>query len=120
DIASGRRLLVLRDVDVRTIIERGNPVGDPHGIGIIGIGVISGQYFETLAKHPDVRIVATADLDPTRAAAGAQQVPGCHALTADELLADPAVDTVLNLTVPAAHAPVALAALGRGKNVYGE
>ncbi|HJB63546.1 MAG TPA: Gfo/Idh/MocA family oxidoreductase [Candidatus Microbacterium pullistercoris] len=95
-------------------------MGEPHGIGIVGIGVISGQYFDTLAAHPDVRIVATADLDPARAAAGAQRIPGCRSLTVEELLADPAVDTVLNLTVPAAHAPVALAALRHGKNVYGE
>ena len=37
-----------------------------------------------------------------------------------ELMADPAVDTALNLTIPAAHAEVALAALAAGKNVYGE
>ena len=30
------------------------------------------------------------------------------------------VDAVLNLTIPAAHAEVALAAIGAGKHVYGE
>ena len=42
------------------------------------------------------------------------------ALTPDELYASPEVDTVLNLTIPAAHEEVALAALAGGKNVYGE
>ena len=37
-----------------------------------------------------------------------------------ELLADPDVDTVLNLTIPAAHAEIALAAIAHGKDVYGE
>jgi predicted dehydrogenase len=37
-----------------------------------------------------------------------------------ELLADPEVDAVLNLTVPAAHAPVNLLALKAGKHAYCE
>lgn len=95
-------------------------MGQPHGIGIVGLGVISTAYLDTLREHPDVRIVATADLDHARAAAVAASNPGCRALPVAELVADPAVDTVLNLTIPAAHAEVALAALARGKNVYGE
>lgn len=95
-------------------------MGQPHGVGIVGLGVISTQYLETLGNHPDVRIVATADLDVTRAQAVADQYDGCRALTVDELVADPAVDTVINLTIPAAHADVALAALAGGKGVFGE
>jgi predicted dehydrogenase len=95
-------------------------VGQPHGIGIVGLGVISGQYLETLGTHPGVRIVATADLNPERAAEVAAGIEGCRALTVDELVTDPAVQTVLNLTIPAAHAEVALAALRHGKNVFGE
>lgn len=95
-------------------------MGEPHGIGIVGLGVISGQYLKTLGSHPGVRIAATADLYAGRATAIADRFPGCRALTVDELVADPSVQTVLNLTIPAAHAEVALAALERGKNVYGE
>ena len=95
-------------------------MGKPHGIGIVGLGVISAQYLDTLVGLDTVRIVAAADLDPARARAIAGRVPGCRALSVDELVADPEVQTVLNLTVPAAHASVALAALAAGKNVYGE
>jgi predicted dehydrogenase len=42
------------------------------------------------------------------------------ACTVDELLADKSIDIVLNLTIPHAHGPVALQALGAGKHVYGE
>ena len=56
----------------------------------------------------------------SRAEAVAERFDGCRALMLDELVADPAVDTVLNLTVPSAHADVALAALSHGKHVYGE
>lgn len=95
-------------------------MGQPHGIGIVGLGVISRQYLATLTGLPGIRIVATADLDAERAAAVAADIPGCRALTVDELVADPEVQTVINLTIPAAHAEVALAALAHGKNVYGE
>lgn len=95
-------------------------MGEPHGIGIVGLGVISRQYLQTLATHPRVRIVAAADLDASRAAAVAAEIDGCRALTVDELVADPRVQTVLNLTIPAAHAEVALAAVHHGKDVFGE
>lgn len=95
-------------------------MGQPHGIGIVGLGVISRQYLDMLVGRDAVRIVAVADLDPARAEAVAAQVPGSRALSVAELVADPAVETVLNLTIPAAHGEVALAALAAGKNVYGE
>ncbi len=37
-----------------------------------------------------------------------------------DLLASDDVDTVLNLTIPAAHAAIALGAIAQGKDVYGE
>lgn len=89
-------------------------------IGIVGLGVISHQYLATLGQASGVRIAAVADLDVARAEAAAASIPGCRALTTDELLADPRIGVVLNLTIPAAHAPVALAAISHGKHVYGE
>jgi predicted dehydrogenase len=95
-------------------------VGDPHGIGVVGLGVIAARYLETLVGHPDVTVRAVADLDQGRAADVASVIPGCRALPVADLIADRAVDTVLNLTTPDAHAEIALAALAHGKNVYGE
>ncbi|GAA3937928.1 Gfo/Idh/MocA family oxidoreductase [Microbacterium soli] len=95
-------------------------MGEPHGIGIVGLGVISAQYLATLGDHPGVRIVAVADLDAARARAVADTIHGCRALSVDELVQDPDVQTVLNLTIPAAHAEIALAALDHGRNVFGE
>ena len=94
-------------------------MGEPHGIGIVGLGVISRAYLTTLAGVEDVRIVAVADLDRDRAGATADEL-GVEALTVERLVADPRVDTVLNLTIPAAHAEIALAAIEHGKDVYGE
>lgn len=91
----------------------------PHAIGIVGLGSISKTYLEALGDHPAVRITAVADLDRQRADAAAA-TSGARALSVDELLADSDVQTVLNLTIPAAHAEIALGAIAHGKNVYGE
>jgi predicted dehydrogenase len=95
-------------------------VGNAPRIGIIGVGVISGIYLQTLTARSDVKVTAIADLDMSRAAAVAAGIPGARALEVPALLADPEVDVVLNLTIPAAHAEIALAAIAHGKHVYGE
>ncbi|WP_345030549.1 Gfo/Idh/MocA family oxidoreductase [Kutzneria kofuensis] len=88
-------------------------------IGLIGAGNISGQYVNTLPRLDNVVLTRIADLDPAKASALASkaEVPAC---TPDELYAASDVDIVLNLTIPLAHAEVALAAIGAGKHVYGE
>ncbi len=88
-------------------------------IGIIGCGNISDIYFQSREKFAILDIVACGDLDMERAKAKAQQY-GLAALTVDELLADPSVEIVVNLTIPAAHAEVDLAAVAAGKSVYAE
>jgi predicted dehydrogenase len=95
-------------------------VGEPHRVGIVGLGVISRQYLTTLVGHPDLRITAVADLDAARSVAAAAQIPGAEAVSVDSLLDRADVDTVLNLTIPAAHAEIALGAIRGGKHVYAE
>ena len=86
---------------------------------MIGCGAISAQYLDTFSRLDSVQLVAVADLDTARAATVAQE-QGVRALSVDELLADADVDLVLNLTIPAAHADIALKAIAHGKSVYGE
>lgn len=95
-------------------------MGGPHSVGIVGLGVISRQYLDLFAASSSVRVAAVADLDSERAAQVAAAVPGARALSVNELMADPEVETVLNLTVPAAHADIAHAAIAAGKSVHGE
>jgi predicted dehydrogenase len=95
-------------------------VGEPLRIGVVGIGQISRAYLTTLDRLPEVQVRLLADLDPERARAGLQHARGARAVPAGELLASDDVSLVLNLTIPAAHAQVALAALAAGKHVYGE
>ncbi len=94
--------------------------GKPVGIGIIGAGVISRIYLENLTRRfANTRVVAIADIVPAAASARAREF-GIRAFIVDELLADPEVEIVLNLTIPAAHAEVAIAAVRAGKPVYNE
>jgi predicted dehydrogenase len=95
-------------------------VGKPLRVGIIGCGAIIAQYLANFRKLEQIRLVAVADLDPARAQAVAEDYDGVRAVPVDELLAADDVDLVLNLTIPAAHADVALRAIAAGKSVYGE
>lgn len=92
----------------------------PVGVGIIGAGVISTQYLENLTVFPDVEVRFIADLDLDRAAAQAEKfgVPASGSVA--ELLADEAIEIVVNLTIPRVHVEVALQILAAGKHVWSE
>ena len=86
----------------------------------MGAGKISGIYLENGAIFDDLEVVSCADLLVERAEQQAREYGVSKAYTPEELLADPEVEIVLNLTVPAVHAEVSLAALAAGKHVYTE
>lgn len=89
-------------------------------VGVIGCGNISGVYFHAARVFDILETVACADLDMERAKAKAAEFDVPRACTVQELLADPEIEIVANLTIPKAHAEVALAALEAGKSVYNE
>ncbi|MGW4276827.1 Gfo/Idh/MocA family protein [Streptomyces seoulensis] len=92
----------------------------PMGVAVVGCGVISEQYLTNLTSFPDLRVLICADLDQDRAHERAQAygVPASGGVA--DALAHPDVELVVNLTVPAAHAEVALAAVAAGKHVWNE
>ncbi len=89
------------------------------GIGIVGCGNISQAYFNGAKLFEVLDVVACADINTAAAEAKAQE-HGCKAQTVDELLANSDVQLVVNLTIPAVHAQVSLAALKAGKHVHCE
>ncbi|HEX8997300.1 MAG TPA: Gfo/Idh/MocA family oxidoreductase [Ktedonobacterales bacterium] len=93
---------------------------EPVRVGVIGCGVISAAYLRFMAKFPRLRVVACADLIVARAEDRAREFSVPRACGPDELLNDPSVELVLNLTIPQAHMEVSLAALEAGKHVYSE
>jgi predicted dehydrogenase len=93
-------------------------VSEPVRVGLVGCGAISAQYLRTAALLPGLEVVVCADLDPDRARARAEEFGVPRTASVEGLLADPEVEVVLNLTVPRAHAPLALAALEQGKHTF--
>ena len=89
-------------------------------IGVVGCGNISAAYLEIARGWEIIEMAAVADLLPERARARAEEFEVPRACTVEELLADPDIDIVLNLTIPNAHVEVALAALEAGKHIYNE
>jgi len=95
-------------------------LGTATDIGIVGCGKISGIYLQNLSTYAGIRVVACADIDVQRAEVQAERYGVPRACSVEALLSDADVDIVVNLTIPAAHGTVGLAALHAGKSVYNE
>jgi predicted dehydrogenase len=90
-------------------------------VGIIGCGNISDIYFRNLMQTFQItEVAACADLIAERAAEKAKEFNVPKACSVEELLADPEIRIVVNLTIPAAHTEINLAALNAGKHVHCE
>jgi predicted dehydrogenase len=89
-------------------------------VALVGCGNIAARYAETIDAADGLELAGATDTDPERAAVLVERHGGTAYRTLDELLADGAVDTVVNLTVPTAHAAVSAAALEAGKHVHSE
>src|SRR5437899_8148855 len=93
---------------------------DKVSVGVIGCGKISSVYLQAPNKFNILNIVACADQVRERAESQAAAYGVPRALSVEELLADPEIEIVLNLTIPKVHAEIGMAALQAGKSVYGE
>ncbi len=89
-------------------------------VGVIGCGNICDIYFQNAQKFEILDVVACADLVRERAVEKAEKYDIPEACSVDELLNNPEIEIVLNLTTPGAHAEVCIAALEAGKNVHVE
>jgi predicted dehydrogenase len=89
-------------------------------VGVIGCGQISSIYLEAPRTFDILNIVACADLDMGRAKAQAERFGVPKACTVEELLADPEIEIVINLTIPKTHVEIGMAAIASNKSVYGE
>jgi predicted dehydrogenase len=91
-------------------------------LGVIGTGMISQIYLKNCTGMFDniLEVKAVADMVPELARKRAEEFNIPNVYTVDELLADPEIEIVLNLTAPIAHAPLNMKALHAGKHVYTE
>ena len=89
-------------------------------VGVIGCGKISSIYLQAPRTFDILKIVACADQVRERAESQAAEFGVPRVLSVEEMLADPEIEVVLNLTIPQVHAEIGMAALQAGKSVYGE
>lgn len=90
-------------------------------VGIIGCGAISGTYIVNIKQHfGNVEVLSCSDIFSKKAQEISKKYGIPKAYSTEEMLADPEVDIVLNLTIPAAHYEITKAALEAGKHVYSE
>ncbi|MDO4617586.1 MAG: Gfo/Idh/MocA family oxidoreductase [Lachnospiraceae bacterium] len=91
-------------------------------IGVIGLGDISNVYLTNLKKYDSiVELYACSCRTPVKAEEKCRQYGFKKSYSSgDELIADPEVDIILNLTTPDSHYRYNLAALKAGKHVYTE
>ncbi len=89
-------------------------------VAVVGCGNISGAYGETMSAYPSVRIAGATDVDRSLSAAFVDRFGGIDYPALDDVLGDPNVDAIVNLTFPAVHADVTSAALRAGKHVHSE
>ena len=89
-------------------------------IGVIGCGYVFDTYMNTIKRHSGLNIVAVSDVDKSRLAVVGRHFGYRTYDTNEQLLADPEVKIVLNLTSIDSHYEVTKAALLAGKHVYSE
>lgn len=88
-------------------------------IGVIGCGQISTAYLKASETFDNIKVTACADINMEAAKAKAEEY-SIKAVTVDELLADPEIEIVINLTIPKVHAEIAIRTLEAGKHAYAE
>ncbi len=90
-------------------------------IGIIGCGVISHTYISNIkAMFPWLEIMACAATTLEKAERVAAQYGIPKALSTEELLKDPEIELVVNLTTPAVHTEINRRVLMAGKHLFCE
>jgi predicted dehydrogenase len=90
------------------------------GVAIIGCGNIAEPYARDIASYPQTRLVGVSDLEFARAQELATKYDCIAYASNEELLADEAVELVVNLTIHHAHPQVVTQCLEAGKHVHSE
>lgn len=92
---------------------------EPVRIGVVGAGDISAVYLNAITRSSALDLQAIATRDPQANAEKANRFR-TRPISVAELLADDAIELVVNLTPGVAHEAINGAALEAGKHVYSE
>ena len=89
-------------------------------VAIIGCGNIAGPYADDLPNYPETNLLGVTDIDRARAETFAEQHNTKAYASVDDLLADPSVELVVNLTTQHAHKAITTQCLMVDKHVWSE
>lgn len=89
-------------------------------IAIVGCGYVANFYLKTLPLYPELQLLGVMDRDEQRAEKFSEHFSTPRFRTLDEILNDPRVELVVNLTNPGNHFAISKASLEAGKHVYSE
>jgi predicted dehydrogenase len=90
------------------------------GVVFVGCGFVADFYYNTLMHHPQLKLTGVYDINPAASQKFAKYYPTKIYQTWQEVLDDPEVEIVANLTNPVNHRQVTEDALHAGKHVYSE
>ena len=88
-------------------------------IGIIGCGNISPVYFNAHKLYNNFKVTACADINESVAKKSADEF-NVNFQTIEDILANPKIDIILNLTIPSAHKEIIIKTLNSGKHSFSE
>ncbi len=89
-------------------------------VAIIGTGYVASHYANTLTDHSELRLVGAFDCNPSNLARFCNRWPVKRYEALDEILLDPSVEMVVNLTNPRSHFGINRLSLEASKHVYSE
>jgi predicted dehydrogenase len=93
---------------------------NPLRVAIVGCGNIAGPYARTIKPYSQLELMGATDIDLARAQALVEQYGGRVYDNLEEMLADPNIDLIINLTIHHAHPAVIAQCLNAGKHVHSE
>ena len=88
-------------------------------IGIIGCGNVSSTYFNSHKIFNNYKIISCADKNFDIAKKSAEEF-GILAQSVEDILLNPDIELILNLTIPNAHKEIIIKTLKSGKHSFSE
>ena len=88
-------------------------------VGIIGCGNISSTYFNSHKLFNNFKVTACADINHGIAKKSAEEF-NVTSQSVDEILVNPNIDIIVNLTIPSAHKEIIMKTLEAGKHSFSE
>ncbi len=89
-------------------------------IAVIGCGYVAEFYGKTLINYPELKLIGAYDINPENLTSFCRRWAIRPYTTLQQLLDDPSVEMVLNLTNPRSHYPLTKLCIEAGKHVYSE